>query len=208
MAIRGLERPDKAALLISECQNGMTNPEFTTNAPLVEQITKYDVISNIATLADAFREFDLPVFHNVVRPAKEFRAWPKNSLLTSSIAKRPLTEGQPSVDIHPDLTPQERDFVITRRIGLTMFHGTELEQLLRNLGVETLVLTGVSLNVALLGSTIEAINRGFSVILPHDCVAAATDETREFLLENIYRILTTPSNSVEIIDELRASLAA
>ncbi|ALJ18835.1 cysteine hydrolase family protein [Microbacterium sp. No. 7] len=202
--VRGLEPGKRAALVVVECQNGMTDPEFSTNAPLVEQVDARGVLGHIAELATAFRAAGLPVLHAIVTPFPGFAGWSRNSLLTTSIAKRPLTVGQPAVEINPAVAPEEGDLVVPRHIGMTAFHGTELEGLLRGLGVETVVLTGVSLNVALLGSTIEAINRGFQVVLPADAAAAATAEVGDFLLENIYRLLATVTTTADVIGALGA----
>ncbi len=68
-----------------------------------------------------------------------------NCLLLGKIRKeRRLREGEAAVEIHPRLTPRPGD-VVTRRVhALSAFHGTELDTILRNAGVDTLVLVGVS----------------------------------------------------------------
>jgi nicotinamidase-related amidase len=112
------------------------------------------------------------------------------------------------VEIHPLLTPQAGDVVISRHRGLTSFHGTELEPLLRNLGVTSVIMTGVSVNGAVMGSGLEAVNRGFTVAVPEDCVAGATDETHDFMLTNIVRLLATVTTSDEIVAQLRDAVPA
>lgn len=205
--VRGLESGKRAALVIVECQNGMTNPEYSTNAPLVEQVTSRGVLENIAGIASSFRVAGLPVLHAVITPFPGFAGWASNSLLTASLAKRPLTLGHPSVEINEIVAPLGGDLVVSRHIGMTAFHGTELEGLLHNLRVDTIVLTGVSLNVALLGTTIEAINRGFQVVIPADAAAAATAEVGQFLLENIYRLLAAVTTTSDVISAVRADAA-
>jgi nicotinamidase-related amidase len=205
VAIRGLDGPATTALVISECQNGMTNPEMATNKPLVEQVASRNMIKNIADLAAALRPLGVPVFHVTVAAASDYRGWNANCLLAGVFMKRPLVEGHPSVEIHPDLTPHPDDFVVERRRGLTSFHGTELEYLLRNLGVTTVLMTGVSTNVAVMGSSLEAVNRGFRVVVPEDCISGATEETHRFLVENIYPLLTTVTSSAEVVAELTAA---
>jgi nicotinamidase-related amidase len=186
----------------------MTNPEYATNKPLVEQVTKRRTIENIAALAQRLRPLGVPVVHVTVQAYPGFAGWTANSLLTGVFTKRPLVVGDPSVDIHPLLAPDPSDFVIARHRGITSFHGTELEPLLRNLGVTSVIMTGVSVNVAVTGSTIEAVNRGFTVAVPRDCVAGATDETHDFMLDNIVRLLATVTTSDEIAAELGASVGA
>jgi nicotinamidase-related amidase len=208
MSIRGLAGPSKTALVISECQNGMTNPEYATNKPLVEQVGRVGMIENIAALAARLRPLGVPVFHVTIAAYPGFRAWKANSLLNGSLMKRPLTIGDPSVKIHPLLTPEPEDYVVERHRGLTAFHGTELEPLLNNLDIETVILTGVSANVALNGTTIEAVNRGFSVVMPQDCVSGATPETHTFMLENILRLLATITTSDEVVAQLEFEAAS
>src|ERR1700710_1033450 len=129
MSIRGMSEIRRTALVISECQNGMTNGKYATNRELVEQVGSRRMLENIAGLASEFRAAGLPVFYVVIRPTVGFRGWAKNSLLSASIAKRPLTEGLASVEINAIVAPESDDFVVTRRQGLTCFHGTELDSL-------------------------------------------------------------------------------
>jgi nicotinamidase-related amidase len=208
MTIRGLTSAASTAIVISECQNGMTNPDYATNKPLVDQVTKRRTIENIAALAARLRPLGVPIVHITVAAYPDYRGWAANSLLTAVFTKRPLVVGNPEVEIHPLLTPDPRDFLISRHRGLTSFHGTELEYLLRNLGVKTVIMTGVSVNVAVTGSALEAVNRGFSVVVPRDCVAGATDETHDFMLDNIIRLLATVTTSDEIVTQLAQETVA
>lgn len=200
--LHGLEPGKRVALLINECQNGMTSAQYSTNAELVEQVQSRGVLANISALAQAFRLAGLPVVHPIITPFPGFVGFPRNSLLTASLTKRLFTVGTPAVEIHPAVAPRPGDLIVRRHIGLTAFHGTELEGLLRNLDIDTLIMTGVSLNVAVLGSTIEAVNRGFQVILPSDATAAATPEVGGFLLDNIYRLLATVTTTRTVISAL------
>lgn len=204
MAIKGLGTASTTALLISECQNGMTDPEHSTNDLLSGQVCKRGTIEKIEALAAVLRARGVPVFHATVQGLPGFRGWVANSPLTASIRKRPLVEGHISTAVHPGITVADEDVVVARHCGLTAFHGTELEYLLRNMGVQSLVVTGVSLNIALPGSIIEAVNRGFSVVVPSDCVSGATDETHDFVLRHMLPLLSTVATSESIIAELGA----
>ena len=55
--------------------------------------------------------------------------------------------------------------MLSRLHGLSPLAETSLDAILRNLGVTTIVATGVSVNVALLGLTFDAVNRGYQVVL-------------------------------------------
>ena len=80
---------------------------------------------------------------------------------------------------------------MTRFHGVTPFHGTELDSLLRNLGVRTVVATGVSVNVGVLGLTIEAVNNGYQVVIPRDAVTGTPDEYVNAVLTHTLRLLAS-----------------
>src|SRR3546814_13811768 len=54
--------------------------------------------------------------------------------------------------------------------------GTDLDPILRNLGVRTIVVTGVSVNVAITNLVIDAVNPGYSVVVPRDAVCGIPRE--------------------------------
>ena len=74
---------------------------------------------------------------------------------------------------------------------MTPFHGTELDALLRNLGVRTVVASGVSVNVGIVGLAIEAVNAGYQVVIPRDAVAGTPAEYVDAVFEHTLRLLAT-----------------
>ena len=66
--------------------------------------------------------------------------------------------------------------MISRHHGVSPFSGTELDAVLRRLGVRSIVACGVSLNVGILGLTIEAVSLGYRVAVATDAVAGVPVE--------------------------------
>jgi nicotinamidase-related amidase len=91
-----------------------------------------------------------------------------------------------------------------RTHGLSPFTGTDLDPLLRNLGVATIVPIGVSVNEALFGLCIEAANLGYRIALPTDAVAG---HPRQYALDVIRHSLALMSNRTTV-DEIIAAWAA
>jgi nicotinamidase-related amidase len=204
-SIRGLEKGQKTALVISECQNGMTNPAFAGVAQLSLLVQERNMISRLAALIAACRAASVPVIHCTIVALPGFAGFTACSALLANIRKRgTLVAGNPAADIHPDLAPMEGDIVVQRSHGVTGFHGTELEPILRGFGVETVILAGVSTNVALPGMCTEAVNRGFSVVLPEDCTAGGTAESHDFQIRNHLPLLASITDSERLIDLLRS----
>jgi len=117
---------------------------------------------------------------------------PANCLLLA-LGRRgePLVPGSPRQAVVQELAPRDGDWLLTRFHGVTPFHGTELDQMLRNLGVRTVVATGVSVNIGITGLTIEAVNAGYQVVIPRQAVAGTPDDYVDAVLTNTLRLLAT-----------------
>jgi nicotinamidase-related amidase len=82
---------------------------------------------------------------------------------------------------------------------MSPFAATELDAFLRADGAETVIATGVSLNVGIIGLTIEAVNHGYHVVIPRDCVAGHPAEYGEAVLANTLSRLAHFTTSDELI---------
>lgn len=69
------------------------------------------------------------------------------------------------------------------------FNGTMLEQKLRKLGIEELVLTGCVSNICILYTAADAVMKGYSVIVPTDCVAHIDPAEGEFAFNQMKNVL-------------------
>ncbi len=191
-------------LLISECQNGLINPSFaTTMESLAQQAAERDIVGRISGMADAFRAAGLPVAHATIEPAADYEGFDISSPLAAITVKRgEFKAGTPLPQIHPGLTPQDGDLLFPRRTGMTSFFRSGLGAALRERGVDTVVLAGISTNVAIPGTAVEAVNRGLQVVIPEDATAATTPEVQELTFRVILPALATITTSAEVVDAI------
>ncbi len=91
-----------------------------------------------------------------------------NSPLIAAMVRNPnhLLVGTPPTELIHELGPEPADLVSARLHGVSPFTGTSLDSWLRSLGVDTVVATGVSVNLGVLGLAIEAVNLGYRVVVP------------------------------------------
>ena len=206
MGIRGLDKGERAALLINECQNGMVNPAVAANDGIVAESSRRDIIGRIAELAVVCRQRGVPVVHNTIVPRADYVGTRTSCLLLGALVKSGVVvEGSPGADIHPALGPEVGDIVVQRVHGLSPFHGTELEPVLRDLEVQTVIVVGVSTNVGVPGACLEAINRGFTAVVAEDATAGGWQEAHEFQVRHTLPLLASVSTVAEIISVLRPS---
>ncbi|HVW42022.1 MAG TPA: isochorismatase family cysteine hydrolase [Amycolatopsis sp.] len=204
MAIRGIQPGVGIALLTMECQNGPTNPEYSGPDGLAGQCEQRKIIDRIADLADVCREAGFPVFHNKLVHRPDWAGSGVNSPLLGSNKKRhKMVRGTPEVEMHPRLRAHPDDFYVERLTGVTPFYASALDQLLRNCDTRTVILTGVSTNLGIPGAAIEAVNRGYNVVIPEDCTAGVWPEAHEFQVKHTLPILAAMTTSDELVDAIR-----
>lgn len=202
--LEALVAPGHTALVTVEVQDGVVGehgviPDLARAADAI--------LPNIATLARAARSAGIPVVHCTVDARADGLGANTNTRLFAGMRKMRTTSsgsGAPSPalhrgSVHAAVGATEQDLVIGRLHGLSPMTSTSLDPVLRNLGVTTIVATGVSLNVALLGFAFEAVNHGYQFVMPRDAVAGADAEFVEALLERTYSMIATLTTT-EIVE--------
>src|SRR3546814_12423874 len=77
--------------------------------------------------------------------------------------------------------------------------GTDLDPILRNLGVSTIVVTGVSVNVAITNLVVDAVNLGYSVVVPRDAVCGIPREYADAVIDNTLSLLAAITTTAELL---------
>jgi nicotinamidase-related amidase len=92
--------------------------------------------------------------------------------------------GSPGSRVIPDLVPGPGEILIEKRT-YSAFYGTNLDDVLRRLGVRRVILTGVTTNICVLHTAADAFFRGYKVTVPPECTAAFDGETHLKALETM-----------------------
>lgn len=135
-------------------------------------IFRQKLLPNITRLLSAARSRDLEVIHVITRYSCDKSDWPEvwkeqDSIwcLQGSGDERILKEVEP--------LPDEPLIVKTR---YSAFYRTPLEDLLRYLQVDTIVLAGYSSDVCVRLTAMDAYNRGYHLVVLSDCVHSARED--------------------------------
>ena len=91
------------------------------------------------------------------------------------------------------------DIVLARYHGLGPMTGTQLDPILRNLGVTTIVGVGVSLNVGVTNLAFDAVNRGYQIVVPRDAVAGVPPEYAEAVLAHTLSVVATLTTTADVV---------
>ena len=143
--IKSLASGQKPALIVNEVQIGLLDRERAIFPALAEIAAERNIVANIAELIAAFRAKGHPVFYTPATNRPDMADKKINTMISAISAKlRNMVTGSPDIEHPPEIAPQPEDFVIQCGAGLIAFHGSSLDLTLRRMGVETVVLTGVS----------------------------------------------------------------
>ena len=200
-----LLRPDRTAVLTMELQRGVAG-DLSALPQLADAVRDAGVLDATARLLAAARRSGASVVHCVVERRADGKGTVANAPLLSAMGKRPghMAAGSDAAQLVPELGPDPGDVVSARAHGLSPFAGTSLDITLRNLGVRTVVATGVSVNLGILGLAIEAVNLGYWVVVPTDAVTGLPADYAEQVLANTVSLVATLTTTDQIIDAWQA----
>ena len=159
-------------------------------------------VPNIARLVRGARSAGVPVVHCVAMRRDDGKGSNHNARLFRGILKNgvPLRPGTDAVEVIPEIGVEPEDVVLARLHGLGPMGGTDLDPVLRNLGVTTIVGVGVSVNVAMLNFAMDAVNAGYQFVMPRDAVAGVPEEYAEAMLDNTISLLATLPTTADVLD--------
>jgi nicotinamidase-related amidase len=196
-----LLQPGRVAVLLSEVQRRIIG-DLANNAPLAQAAAQVGVIGASARLARLAREHGAPVIHCLAVTAPGRFGGNTNARLFKGSSK---AGERPPYDKAGD-TPcqevwQEGDILSPREHGLHPMADNQLDRRLRNQGITTVIVAGVSLNVALVGMVEEAVNSSYQVIVAKDACAAYPVEYGPAVLANTMSLIST----LATVDEIAAA---
>jgi len=190
--------PHRCAIVNMECQENLLGPSSPIPA-LAQGAIDVDLVANLARLYAAARAIGIRIYYCTdERRADGFGLTDNLPIRAKMVGGLGKNLGGHGPVVTP-LTPQPQDVVFRREQGVTGFFATGLDQYLRNTGVQTLIVTGVSLNLAVLGTTIESANLGYTTVVPPDCVAGVPREYVEAVLKYTIRNIAYTISSPDIL---------
>jgi nicotinamidase-related amidase len=189
------------AVVCVECQNGVLGPDSVLPALAADSA---GLVANLRRLLDGARERGVRVVHATYEgslggePTGTARLW--RALGPATAAWAP---GRVETQVLPELLAPT-DMVLPRHHGLFPTLDTELLPVLKGLGVRTVVLTGVSLNLALPTTAGHTTQAGFRLVVPRDAVGGTPTDYANGVLDNTIAVL----GRITTVDELVAEWAS
>jgi nicotinamidase-related amidase len=196
--LASLVAPARTALVTSECQLGVIGPGSAL--PDLAEAGK-EMVPHVAELVGAAHAAGVAVVHCTAERRPDGRGANANARLFGYMAKsrNPMHPGSEAAALVPEIEREASDLVLPRLHGLSPFHGTELDWVLRNLGVTTIVGVGVSVNVAIQNLTFDAVNSGYQMVIPTDAVAGFPAEYVDMVFAHTLGAVATLTTTAAVV---------
>lgn len=154
----------------------LKSPDAEKIVPSIKRLIGIARQNNVPVIYVADRHF--PVDH-------ELKIWGKHALMGS--------EGS---EIIKELAPSGKDYVLYKR-SYSGFRDTGLDMLLRDLGVDTVILTGIHTHICVLHTAGDAFYHGYNIYVVKDAVAAFSRDDHEYALKYMEKIYGVKIINVE-----------
>ncbi|WP_424214902.1 cysteine hydrolase family protein [Streptomyces sp. BI20] len=187
-------------LLTVECQNGVVGEESAL-PELAAQARTSGMLKRVAALVGVGRAAGVQIVHAVAERRPDGRGANANARLFRAAARLPVQQhaGSSAVRIAAPIETAEEDLVVRRLHGLSPMAGTDLDPLLRNLGCRVLVVTGVSANVAIPNTVFDAVNLGYTVVVPADAIAGVPAAYTPEVIRNSLSLVATITSTEALL---------
>jgi nicotinamidase-related amidase len=198
MTLADLVAPAHTAIVTQECQGAVIGPN--AGLALLAEEARRVALPNIIRLLPAARAAGLPIVHCVVQRRPDGQGSNHNAkIFAIGRGEVNILPGTPGAAVLPELGPEPTDLVLGRWHGVGPMGGTDLDAVLRNLGVSTIVVVGVSLNIAIPNVVMDAVNAAYRVVIPKDAVAGIPADYGAAMITNTLSLLATITSTDDLI---------
>lgn len=194
------------ALLIIDPQNDFLSEGGVVWDLVGKGVKETKVVENLVELKKTAKEVGVPVFYSPhYYTENEFKTWKYLNPIDKLMFERKMfNKGTWGADFHPDLQPDENTFVLAPHKGLSNFWTGDTNIQLRQRGIQTVILAGMSANLCVESHLRDAVEHGFDVIAIKDATTGAGPEATQAAYTNYGFIASEVTTTSEIVKQLKS----
>jgi ureidoacrylate peracid hydrolase len=198
--------PRRTALVVIDMQTTFCEPGAPAEVP-----GSRGIVEAINSLSAALRLHDVPVvwvLHaNIQRAGRSDWELFFNHIVADEVRTRTIESLAPGrQSVWRGLTVGQDDLTIVKNRYSALIQGaSSLERVLRNLGIDTILVAGTKTNVCCEATARDAMMLDFKVVMVSDCCAALSDDEHRATLETMIQQFGDVMTSEEVVTALSAN---
>jgi biuret amidohydrolase len=198
MDLAEIAAPGHTAIVTQELHGAVVGPN--AGLRVLAEEARREALPNIERLLPAARDAGVRIVHCLVQRRPDGLGSNHNAkIFAMSNTGVDITPDSEGATLLPEFGPAPVDVVLRRWHGVGPMGGTDLDAVLRNLGVTTIVAVGVSVNIAITNLVMDAVNAAYRVVVPRDAVAGIPADYATAIIDNTISLLATVTTTEELM---------
>jgi nicotinamidase-related amidase len=194
-----MSEPRATALLFVECQRGVIGDLSVLPALAA---AAQPAVGAMARLATGARGAGVQVVHLTYLPLAGGRSASRRApLMRATASTSAWNESDPALEIVPDIGVGPDDLVLPRHQGISPVYRTEVLTILRNMGMDHVVVAGVSTNLAVPLVAVGAADEDFAVTVATDATVGTPPEHHASMLRHSLAFVGRLATTDELLAE-------
>jgi nicotinamidase-related amidase len=183
--------PLNTAIIVLDPQNDLTNSSGKLFPATEAVLNKYDVINNINTLTRQYRDAGATIIYSPIVFSEGYPEAGENpyGVIASVIESGAMIKGTQGGEIDASFDKRGGDIVIERS-AIIAFEGTDLEQRLKDKGINTLILVGLLSDVCIEGTMRAAYSKGYEVYTLTDATATMSIQKQDITRKHSFPLFS------------------
>lgn len=201
LPLAGKVAPKTSALIVVDVQNDFVSLQGAFGRWGEDMTMIQEMVPKLKELIEEARKARVPIIYF----KNTSSAWTNSEVHKERIAEvrgkggQEITiEGTWGAEFYEGICPREDERVVVKH-RYSGFIDTDLDLILRSLGIKTLIMTGVATNVCVESTARDGFMKDFRIVFVKDCSATTEQKLHDGTLENIERYFGSVASAKEII---------
>ena len=196
--------PKTTALVLIEFQNDFATEGGVLHSAVKDVMDSTDMLNNAQRLAEKARTAGVTIMHAPIAFSAGYNEITRHpyGILKGVVDGRAFVKGEWGSEICDELKPVVGDIVVEGKRGLDTFVSTNLDFMLRSIGVKTVILGGFLTNCCVESTMRSAYENGYEVITVTDMVAATSEAAHANALEHNFPMFSKPMPTSDVLAAL------
>lgn len=192
----------KTAMIVVDMQNAFLNDEGSMNKGGMDITELKKTVLPVRRLIDGCRSADVPIIFTRYVLRADYKDAGLRSVRRARFKEiNSLVMGTWDSELDPRMDQRLEDYVLDKT-RYSSFYNTSLEVILRGLGVDTLIICGVTTEICVESTIRDAYFRDFKILVPNDAVAAMDIDRHKGTLATIEYGFGSVTTSAKLINDL------
>lgn len=198
-------KASETAIVLIEFQNEFAKPGGKNYEYVKDVMEKNKTIPNTVDLVAKARAKGIRILHVPIFFESDYRDMAAEPYGVAKLVKDggAFKKGTTNVEIIDELTPAWNDIVIEGKRAPDGFASTNLDFVLRQLGIKNIAVAGFLTNVCVESTIRTGYEKGFNVISLTDCTGSGSMEIQEYTVKNNFPLFSHPMTHDEFLVQVK-----